>query len=303
MKPGPPPRPPSPKPFRTLEQQVDLLASRGLDIGERSEALGFLHRSNYYRLSGYLRPFQIAPADGDNSYRDGASLLQVRRIYNFDQRLRALVGAAIAEFEVEFRSLLAYKLAERLSPTGYVLERNYKSQKVYADCMERLHEERRRSKEPFMQHHTEKYGNMDPPIWVVVECASFGLLSKMMSNLKEPAYVKQIARVFDLPQDYFNTAVRHLSYVRNICAHHSRLWNRQIVEKLPQMKSEGHEISIRTRGSETYRIFQTLVLLSYLSRRHDSELQFETRCLQLISEGTDLARAMGFPEAHGFDRL
>ncbi|MGX5716798.1 Abi family protein [Arthrobacter sp. MAHUQ-56] len=303
MKPGPPATPPSPKPFRSLEEQLDLLISRGLAINDRATAANFIHRTNYYRLSGYLRPFQKDPGAGDNTFRPGTSLDEVERIYDFDQQLRLLVGSAIAEFEVEFRAVLAYKLAERLSPTGYVLERNYKRLDTYKDCIDRLDEERRRSKEPFMQHHDTKYGSMDPPIWVVVECASFGLLSKLMSNLREQAYVKQMAASFGLPQDYFNTAVRHLSYIRNICAHHGRLWNRQIVEKLATMKSTSHEVSIRAQNSDTYRIFQTLVLLSYLSRRSGAKSGFEHRCLQLVSQNHDLALHMGFPSDHKFDRL
>lgn len=303
MKPGPPSLPSSPKPFLALEEQVNLLSSRGLDIGDPATAAAFMHKTNYYRLSGYLRWFQNSPGAGDNDFRPGSSLEEVKRIYEFDQQLRMLVGSAIAEFEVEYRAVLSYKLAERLSPTGYALERNYKRLDVYKDCMDRLDEERRRSKEPFMRHHATKYGSMEPPIWVVVECTSFGLLSKLMSNLREQSYVKQVAGSFGLPQDYFNTAVRHLSYVRNVCAHHGRLWNRQIVEKLAIMQSATHEISIRTRDSDTYRIFQTLVLLSYLTRRAGSKSGFEQRCLQLVSQNRDLAEHMGFPREHDFERL
>jgi abortive infection bacteriophage resistance protein len=306
MKPGPPPSPPSPpspKPFLTLEEQCDTLLVRGLEIDDRAQAAAFIHKTNYFRLSGYLRPFQVDPAAGDNSFMAGTSLTQVRRIYEFDQQLRLLVGTAIAEFEVEFRAALAYKLAEKLTPTGYTLEHHYRRYGDYQDCMQRLDEERRRSKEPFMKHHNDKYSAMEPPIWVVVECASFGLLSKMMSNLRESSYVKQIASTFGLPQDYFNTAVRHLSYTRNICAHHGRLWNRQVVEKLATMKSSTHEISIRVGESETYRIFQTLVLLSYLTRRANSNSDFEGRCLQLLAQHKDLLKHMGFPEHHALDRL
>lgn len=303
MKPGPPSLASSPKPFLSLEEQVDLLSSRGLDIGNRAAAMAFMHKTNYYRLSGYLRWFQNDPSAGDNGFRPGSSLEEVKRVYEFDQQLRLLVGSAIAEFEVEFRAVLSYKLAERLSPTGYSLERNYKNLDAYKDCMDRLDEERRRSKEPFMRHHATKYGSMEPPIWVVVECTSFGLLSKLMSNLREQSYVKQVASSFDLPQDYFDTAVRHLSYVRNVCAHHGRLWNRQIVEKLATMKSATHEVSIRTRDSDSYRIFQTLVLLSYLTRKSGSKSGFEQSCLQLVSHNPDLAMHMGFPPEHDFERL
>ena len=303
MKPGPPPSPLSPKPFRSLDKQCDLLVERGLEIEDRVEAAMFIHRTNYYRLSGYLRPFQINPDAGENSFRTGTSLKQVRRIYEFDQHLRLIVGAAVAEFEVEFRAALAYKLAEKLTPTGYTLERHYKRLEVHTECMKRLDEERQRSKEPFMRHHNDKYAAMDVPIWVVVECASFGLLSKMMSNLKEPSYIKQIAGTFGLPQEYFDTAVRHLSYIRNICAHHGRLWNRQIVEKLATLRSPTHDISIRSRGSENYRIFQTLVLLSYLTRRTSSKSDFEERCLQLLSEHEELLSHMGFPKSHALNRL
>ena len=41
------------KDFKTIEEQLDLLRSRGLTISNESQAKDFLLRNNYYRISGY----------------------------------------------------------------------------------------------------------------------------------------------------------------------------------------------------------------------------------------------------------
>lgn len=41
------------KPFKTIDEQLDLLIDRGLIVTDRDKALNVLSRINYYRLSAY----------------------------------------------------------------------------------------------------------------------------------------------------------------------------------------------------------------------------------------------------------
>ena len=43
----------SDKEFKTIEEQIEILRSRGLTIDDEAQARDFLLRNNYYRISGY----------------------------------------------------------------------------------------------------------------------------------------------------------------------------------------------------------------------------------------------------------
>ena len=46
------------KAYKTYARQVEILAGRGMDMGDRESAAATLRRVNYYRLSGYWYPFR-----------------------------------------------------------------------------------------------------------------------------------------------------------------------------------------------------------------------------------------------------
>ena len=87
-----------------------------------------------------------------------------------------------------------------------------------------------RSKETFVKHFRDNYDGDDLPIWMVVEIISFGTLSKLYTMLC-PQIEKEILDGINLSSFVFKNWLHVFSYVRNISAHHSRLWNRQFVIK------------------------------------------------------------------------
>ena len=93
----------------TLEQQADLLLSRGM-LGDRALMIDRLAVVNYYRLSGYWHPFR---KQGDDAFRPGTTFEAVWDRYVFDRHLRLLVMDAIERIEVAVRTQLAYSLAHR----------------------------------------------------------------------------------------------------------------------------------------------------------------------------------------------
>src|SRR3546814_20148535 len=55
---------------------------------------------------------------------------------------------------------------------------------------------------------------------------SFGHLSRWYSSLADRALRNRIAVPLGLPETVLVPLVRHVTDIRNICAHHGRLWNR-----------------------------------------------------------------------------
>ncbi|ECT4435767.1 Abi family protein, partial [Salmonella enterica] len=87
-----------------------------------------------------------------------------------------------------------------------------------------------RSREDFIKHLKNKYEELQPPIWAVVELMTMGQLSKWFSNIKSRADRQAICRVYGLDEKIMTSFCEHLSLVRNHAAHHARLWNRDFTK-------------------------------------------------------------------------
>ena len=87
-----------------------------------------------------------------------------------------------------------------------------------------------------MKHYIDKYGRL--PIWVAIEVWDFGLLSKLFSGLKVPDKNAIAQKYGSEDGNLFQKWLRSLNFIRNVSAHHSRLWNINILERSPLIKED-----------------------------------------------------------------
>jgi abortive infection bacteriophage resistance protein len=102
----------------------------------------------------------------------------------------------------------------------------FRSSYIYAKTIEKFEKDFKDSREDFIIRFKEKYNNPLPPSWMMLEITSFGSLSFVYSNLKPGRDKRTIANYFGLNERTFESWIHSIIYVRNICAHHGRLWNR-----------------------------------------------------------------------------
>jgi len=221
------------KPFFSYEQQADQLIARGLQ-GDKATIISHLQSVSYYRLSGYWYPFRKSdPAQPghklDDFYPD-ATIDKVWDRYVFDRRLRLLVMDALERIEVDARTRLAYLHAETHGPFGYAddpaslpglsLPDRTKFLVYFRDQLATNHEE-------FVAHFRTKYGSdhNDLPIWVACELMTFGNLFTFYLGC-EAGIQKKLAARYGIKDVVCQSWLKTLNTIRNICAHHARLWNR-----------------------------------------------------------------------------
>jgi abortive infection bacteriophage resistance protein len=291
------------KPAKSLDDQIGLMSSRGLTVQDATSAKKILHNLNYYRLSGYMREFQINPSRGNNKFHPGTDFDEIIAIYHFDQRLRDVLGTGLSLVEVAFRSRLAYAMAMAIGPDGYLDERHFsRSQgKNSDDSVAFIEAEIKRSKEKFVAHHRDRL-NEDFPIWVAVETLSFGTISKLHSSIKDPKLRSVTAKTFDLAPAKFPDLIHHMSYFRNLCSHHSRLWNREMTVRVPHFDHPA-AVARRLAGVGDRCVYRSLVWLNYLVGRVDTGNDFGERVLEVFRTDPSMCAAYGFPSGHKLDRL
>ena len=176
----------------------------------------------------------------ENRFQKGVTFDDVLSLYLFDREFRILVFDLIEKLEVAFRTQLIYHPALAGGAFWYEDARNFIDPESLADHLRKLDEEVERATETFKDHFYNKYVlHKRMPAWMAFEVVSFGLLSKIYRNLLNSAAKKAISRHFGLTSPYvLESWTQSLAYVRNTCAHHSRLWNRILTLKPQTLKTK-----------------------------------------------------------------
>ena len=246
----------------SISDQVSLLESRGLRVPDRAEAKHYLSHIGYYRLRAYWLPLEDSSTTNDHTFRPGASFQEVLDLYVFDRELRLLVLDAIERVEVSFRTAFAHGLAMAHGSHAHLDVTLFGED--YRDCLGQLRTEVTRSKETFILHYQQAYTDPSlPPIWAVSEVMSFGLLSRWFKDISTPQTKKAIAATWGLGDPVVESFIHHLTVVRNMCAHHSRLWNRQFAVKMMQPKTP-NELARRMNPGCVRQLYNTLIMLDWV---------------------------------------
>ena len=256
------------KPPETYSAQLQILKDRGLIVPDEPFALHCLAHPNYYRLSAYRFPFTL-PGQADR-FRPGTTFGRIWDLYQFDRELRRLVIEGCKRVEISVRSRWAYEIGHQLGPLAYLENRHFADPLIHARTLTKLHQEMGRSKEDFIKHHHKDLHMVWPPVWVLIEVASFGNVSSLLNQVNPPRLRQDVADTYRLDEKIFCSLFHHLSVVRNTAAHHSRLWNRRFVVtfQLPRKKPSHLWPNFSTcprQGTGRERnIYNTLVLLVHL---------------------------------------
>ncbi len=279
----------------TFQEQLELLQQRGLIVTDQAEARHYLGHLNYYRLAAYLLPFEQDHTS--HQLLPDTTFDQVLNLYIFDRELRLLVLDAIERVEVSIRTQLAYSLAHRHGPHAFLNPALFKAKWRHDRNLLSLQQEVGRSREEFIRHLRQKYDEALPPIWAVVEIMTFGQLSKWYSNLSSGADRNAVAHAYEMDEINLVSFLHHLSTVRNVCAHHSRLWNRvfTFTFKLPRKRPSTLVKEMNTEGHDIKRLYNTLVVLAYLMDLTCIEHHWKKRLKDLIAYHNINTSKMGFP--------
>ena len=220
----------------TIQQQIDLLLSRGMIIEDFEQAQLVLKRISYYRLTAYGLSLK---EEGTDNYKSGTKFEQMYRLYEFDSKLRALLLSISEYVEISFRTHLIYILAHNYGELGYRDENHFNDVTNHGVFIEKLDQLLKDAKELFISHHKNKYEGQFP-IWAAFEVMTFGMLSTLFKNLKT-SDKKKIAKEYYSSSYYrkISTWLHSIAVLRNRCAHYNRIYNRalSIAPSLPDESS------------------------------------------------------------------
>lgn len=224
----------------SIDQQLDLLRQRNLTISDESFARLCLETVSFHRLSAYSLPFERDKKS--HLFQKDITFSHIWNLYLFDRKLRLLVLDIIERFEIALRTTLSNHLAVKHGAWWYLedgvfktswIKKNHKDYspkdiflyELNSVCSDKKHNEA-------IKHYYQKYDKPPyPPSWIVLEFLSFGKCTSLYRYLRSPKDKAGISAIFGVHQNIFESSLEPLRYTRNLCAHHSRLWDRWFVYK------------------------------------------------------------------------
>lgn len=285
-----------PKKIISFDAQIQQLRERNMTIEDEETAKQFLRNISYFRLQGFWWEFQI---DKDNhKFKPETKFEDVINLYTFDRKLRLLIFDALERIEISLRTKMIYYLSIEKDQWWFEDSEVFFSQKYFEESLEDIDKELARTKEIFIDSHYVNYGDENrPPAYKTLEVISFGCISKLYSNLRNDITAKdRIAKEFNLPNfNFLKSWLKSFNTVRNIIAHHSRLWNRSIDFPPKSLhKTEYDFIEIPANVNSLYHCLSCIIfVLNKVSSGH----KVKEKIVELFAENgfVDLTE-MGFPE-------
>ena len=217
------------KEFKTLDEQITILEERGLQIPDKERAKSFLQRNNYYRISGYsltLRTHDV--------FSERATFQNIIDIYEFDQKLRHILLKYIEIIEVTVKSIYSYEFTKVYGATGYLDSTNFTNTSVYNDIIQKaeIQKQSRLPHEAYLKHFINEL-HVDIPLWAFVDLLTISNIS-LMYKISPSAVKVAVANSLGIKirgDELVERFMHHMTIIRNLCAHGSRLYNRLFEQK------------------------------------------------------------------------
>ncbi|EID21855.1 Abi-like protein [Streptococcus mitis SK616] len=246
------------KPFQTLDEQIKLLQSRGLEIDNIVECKRYLLTNNYYNVvNGYSKFFQTSK----DKFITGADFREIAATHFYDKEIKSAFLKAIIDAEKHFKSVLAYRFSEAYpTPYAYLDINNFETQKdtkrlaqitnLISILARILNDYNRDKQNNSIKHHYKQHGVV--PFWVIINELTLGQAFNFYRNLNtdiknqiardlSPFLQENIEYIQNRPSKdllsgkALESIIKNILEIRNITAHNNKLFNYKCRENLPQL--------------------------------------------------------------------
>jgi len=276
-------------PLSLQEQILHIEKHYKIKCKNKSLIEKYLFHCNYYKVRGYWLFFEEIEKE--------VYFEEVINLYEFDKKLRMLFMNYIEIVETSIKSIFAYHLTNKYGSSHIHLRKCiFHNEKYYYQSIEQLKNNYANSKEIYANHFKTKYDEDLPPLWASVEIMTLGEISKWFSNLNKYDQ-KEISNYYNFPAPSLRTLLINLTEVRNICAHHSRLWNKRLTKAI----SIPRRLNISTPHS--FKIYHTLITMNELLKSITSKNYLLCDFCKITLEHNIPIKYMGFPKHHNLEGL
>ena len=309
------------KDFKTYEEQLGILVSRGLQVPTGVHPGKVLTQENYYNVINGYKDLFIDETKIDEKYKKGSKFSEIVELYKFDKEIRMILLSRMLKIENTLRSLIAYNFSKEYGNDNYLKFSCFESlvgtgakQDTINERICHIHEliasiqktiAGSITKKDYIRHYISKYGFV--PLWVLVNVLSFGTLSKFYDLMYQKDRIS-VAKHYNVKESDLSQFIKIMSTHRNSCAHDERLYNVRLGKTYSMPDTVWHsKLNIpKVNGRYIYGkndLFSLIIILKILlPNKEFKQLYFELNCQiknlskKLVSISiNDVYEVMGFP--------
>ena len=259
-----------PKIFKTIDEQIDILLSKGLIIDDIDYVKDTLLRENYFFLMGYRHLF--IRSESDRRFIPNTNFEELYAMFNFDRQIRNIIFKNILIVENNAKSIFSYILSKKYG----IKEKNYLNPKNFNQAPEKRRQVNDLIKKMQRQirvnggqhsatmHYINNYGYV--PLWIVVKVLSFGIVSELFTILK-PEDQQEIASIYKISPENLAQYFQIMANFRNLCAHEDILYDHRSQRIIDNTKYHSYLNIPRMNGEYIYGkddLFALIIILKQI---------------------------------------
>lgn len=297
------------KVFKNLDEQIEILRSKGLIINDLDKAKNILLKENYFFLSGYRHLFMSDCKD--RNFIKGTTFEELYAMFCFDRNIRNLFFKNLLIVENNIKSLISYQMSKKygFKEKDYLNVKNFTEDSLrirqVRDVLEKVKRQIRVNgrKHSATIHYITNYGYI--PLWILVKVLSFGLIGEFYNIFKDNDKI-ELASFYDLDVKNFSIYLNILSNYRNLCAHEDILYDHKTLKEIPDNFYHAElgiqkENGIYIQGKND--LFAVVIILKSLLSDHQfidfiNEIGYEIDIISgkiTVIEINKILNQMGFP--------
>lgn len=296
--------------FKSIDEQIEILKSKGLVINDLDKTKDILFRENYFFISGYRHMFMRG--NKERGFIEGTTFEELYAVFVFDRKIRNIMFKYILVIENNIKSIISYQLSKKygFKDKDYLNPKNFtqdalRVRQVY-DVLNKMKRQIRVNGKQHTAtlHYISNYGYI--PMWILVKVLSFGLISELYGILKTEDQVT-VSEFYDLNTETLGIYLALLSNFRNLCAHEDILYDHRTQRQIPNTKYH-YELEI-PKDEEEYKygkndLFALIIIFKQMLRDEEfvdliNELSYEIDVLDGKVDTVPLntiLNKIGFPD-------
>lgn len=293
------------KPFKTHNQQLQILRSRGLFV--ESSAKRSLEQFGYYSIiNGYKWLFLQRNSNGKiikpERYIKGSTFGEIQNLYDFDKKLRSILYDSLLEYEANLGAEISYRFSEKHPEEhSYLAMDNYsRDQSAVSSVVGTIsslsnvikRKSARGQENNAIKHYVNNHGHV--PLWVLVNFLTFGDLNYFYVNAEKDI---KITIAEDFSKKYYRSykqlikintdsieAINHIvNHFRNAVAHGEITYSKYL-KKGPSFRNIKRNLELTNYEISSQKgVFELVLALKLVLNKRDYSI-LKRRLLSLLSE-------------------
>lgn len=299
------------KKFKTIDEQIEILKSKGLTINNIEHATDILINNNYYYLINGYKDLFIDKNYNEEKFINGTTLEEIYMLYEFDRAIRIIFLEYILLIERRIDSYISYEFSKQYGHKNYLISNNFNYTNKTGNNIDKfidtihleiIHQYKNSNK--MIKHYLDTYNYL--PLWVLIRILSFGKVSKFYSFMK-PKEQNNVSKKFNLKSYILRIYLTNLAETRNICAHDEKLYDINLRFKIAANKYHSLLKINKSKGnyiSGVKDLFSIVLILKSLLTKDEFIKFYKTliQCIENLNKDIKsinfqkILNKMGFPK-------